>query len=584
MKKIYNLIIVFVFCQSVWAQDMHFSQWQQSSFYLNPASVGFNENHAMSLGAFYRSQWAGIPSAYRSFGANFTQNKNALSWAIGLAQQDAGSASYKTSLGQLALAYRKQLSNQQTLAVGISGGITQQGFNPNNLQFDKQYSSDSGFDKSVSSGENFGKSTITMPDLNAGIVWSLPLSITKSSSLTLGLAASHINQPKAGFFEDESVQLLIKKIAYARLNLPLNNSLHLSPSILFAQQAPAKELLVGADLSKKLSSGYTIYGGVANRMSDAWILKAGMEFNKWIVGLSYDINYSNLRPASAGNGAVELSAKVFFNAPKKAEVVENIIDEKSPEPELTTTAITNTPNYIDTDKDGVPDNLDECPTIPGMYKFNGCRDQDLDGIWDSKDACPNLAGSKENRGCPSKLLDTDQDGLVDEVDACPRLKGLVALNGCPDSDQDGIADTVDHCPYLKGVKEKNGCPNVSIDTYTAPSTTYIKPKFETVEFDVNQSIIKPQYIELLNDIVTYLLTTQNARVIISGHTDNEGNSAYNYALGQQRSQAILAFLIRNGIKRDRIELFSYGETNPIKQNKTVYGKARNRRAEIVIIE
>ena len=583
MKKIYNLIIVLVFSQSVFAQDMHFSQWEASGFYLNPASVGLNENHAMSLGAFYRSQWAAIPSAFRSFGTNFTQNKKAFSWSLGVAQQDAGAASYKTSMAQLALAYRKQLSNQQILAVGISGGMAQQGFNPSNLQFDKQYSSTSGFDNSANSGENFEQTTITMPDLNAGISWSLPINSSKASNLTLGLAASHINQAKAGFFEAETVQLSIKKIAYAKLNLPLNNSLQVSPSIFFAQQSPAQEIVFGADVSKKLSSGYTVHGGVANRMKDAWILKAAVEFNKWIVGLSYDINYSNLRPASAGNGAVELSAKVFFNAPAKKEIIEDVISEEIPPKQIQSTIVP-APNYADSDNDGVPDNLDECPTIPGMYKFNGCRDSDLDGIWDSKDACPNLPGSTENRGCPSKLLDTDQDGLVDEVDACPLLKGIVALNGCPDSDQDGIADTVDHCPYLKGVKEKNGCPNISIESYTAPSTQSIKPRFENVEFDVNQSVIKPQYISLLDELATYLLANKKARVIISGHTDNEGNSAYNYSLGQQRSQSILAFFIRYGINRDRIELFSYGETNPIKQNQTVYGKARNRRAEIIVLE
>ena len=111
--------------------------------------------------------------------------------------------------------------------------------------------------------------------------------------------------------------------------------------------------------------------------------------------------------------------------------------------------------YSDRDKDGVADDKDECPDIAGLPALNGCPDRDGDGVPDKDDACPDVAGSKEMHGCP----DTDGDGIADKDDACPTEKGPKALNGCPDRDGDGIADKDDACPDVKGTKELKGCPD-----------------------------------------------------------------------------------------------------------------------------
>ncbi|MBS1974128.1 MAG: thrombospondin type 3 repeat-containing protein, partial [Bacteroidetes bacterium] len=57
---------------------------------------------------------------------------------------------------------------------------------------------------------------------------------------------------------------------------------------------------------------------------------------------------------------------------------------------------------VDTDKDGVPDNVDLCPTVPGFAKYNGCPipDTDGDGINDEEDSCKTVAGTAKYHGCP----------------------------------------------------------------------------------------------------------------------------------------------------------------------------------------
>ena len=109
----------------------------------------------------------------------------------------------------------------------------------------------------------------------------------------------------------------------------------------------------------------------------------------------------------------------------------------------------------DTDKDGIPDDIDACPELPGPESTNGCPDTDGDGLADRDDTCPNEAGLIVLGGCP----DGDGDGVADKDDACPDEAGLAELRGCPDADGDGIADKDDACPDAAGPAILMGCPD-----------------------------------------------------------------------------------------------------------------------------
>ncbi len=111
---------------------------------------------------------------------------------------------------------------------------------------------------------------------------------------------------------------------------------------------------------------------------------------------------------------------------------------------------------FDNDKDGVPDYLDNCPSVPGSASLNGCQDKDSDGVSDFDDLCADVPGLARFKGCP----DSDGDGIEDSRDNCPNAKGLDMFNGCPDTDGDGVADTKDKCPDTKrAVKvDEMGCP------------------------------------------------------------------------------------------------------------------------------
>ncbi len=110
----------------------------------------------------------------------------------------------------------------------------------------------------------------------------------------------------------------------------------------------------------------------------------------------------------------------------------------------------------DTDGDGIEDSKDKCPDLAGIKAFDGCPDSDGDGIQDTEDECPNVKGTKENKGCPEP--DKDGDGVPDKTDKCPDKAGTAETGGCPDTDGDGIPDQEDRCPTVAGPKSTSGCP------------------------------------------------------------------------------------------------------------------------------
>ncbi len=120
----------------------------------------------------------------------------------------------------------------------------------------------------------------------------------------------------------------------------------------------------------------------------------------------------------------------------------------------------------DSDQDGVINEADQCPTDPGPVANNGCpydsvEDHDQDGVPNTDDRCPAEKGPLETQGCPySSENDIDRDGTPDAEDRCPRIHGQVFNEGCPitDSDGDGIYDHLDRCPRVPGPATNQGCP------------------------------------------------------------------------------------------------------------------------------
>ena len=231
----------------------------------------------------------------------------------------------------------------------------------------------------------------------------------------------------------------------------------------------------------------------------------------------------------------------------------------------------------DTDSDGIQDSKDECPEIPGTAEFNGCADSDGDGIADPKDKCPEVPGLAEFAGCP----DTDGDGIPDPDDACPNEGGPAANKGCPFQDKDGdtVIDKDDNCPEVFGTVANKGCPEVT-DEVQKQLNNYAK----TILFDTGKSSIKTESEQVLADIIKILKEYPTANFTVEGHTDSQGSASLNQKLSDSRSAAVKDYLTNGGVSASRLTSAGYGEDRPIASNKTRAGRAQNRRVEINLVK
>ncbi|MFN0088003.1 MAG: OmpA family protein [Blastocatellia bacterium] len=104
-----------------------------------------------------------------------------------------------------------------------------------------------------------------------------------------------------------------------------------------------------------------------------------------------------------------------------------------------------------------------------------------------------------------------------------------------------------------------------------------------IEFDSGSDRISAAAAAVLDDAARALTATAEARVEISGHTDNVGEDKMNQALSQRRAESVKKYLTGKGIAADRLSSKGYGPSQPIAENETEEGKARNRRIEFRVI-
>lgn len=175
---------------------------------------------------------------------------------------------------------------------------------------------------------------------------------------------------------------------------------------------------------------------------------------------------------------------------------------------------------------------------------------------------------------PSKPSDADNDGIIDAQDRCPNTPAGVLVNGygCPmDSDNDGIYDYQDKCANTQA--------NIKVDDKGCPlkleKTVEIELK---VNFDSNSDIVKPEYYAEIRQVADFLSQYAGTNVVIEGHTDTMGASAYNKSLSQRRADAVANVLIsRFQVKASRVTAMGYGEERPIADESTREGLIANRR-------
>lgn len=133
-----------------------------------------------------------------------------------------------------------------------------------------------------------------------------------------------------------------------------------------------------------------------------------------------------------------------------------------------------------------------------------------------------------------------------------------------DRDGDGIADHIDKCPST--------APGVVVDALGCGFNTTLAVTFET-----NSAELKPESNAELDRLVEVMKNTPTVAGFVEGYTDSTGSAGYNKQLSQQRAQAVVDYLVAQGVSSDRVIPRGYGQANPVASNGTAEGRAQNRR-------
>lgn len=216
-----------------------------------------------------------------------------------------------------------------------------------------------------------------------------------------------------------------------------------------------------------------------------------------------------------------------------------------------------------------------------LVKPRPTGDRDGDGWLDRYDRCP-TEPSDEPDGCP-RDRDSDKDGVPDRIDACPEVWGDGA-KGCPipDQDDDGIYDKDDNCidqPETRnGFEDGDGCPD------EAPAEVkQLTGVIEGITFDSGKITIRKSSRPILDKVVATMKSYPELRIEITGHTDDQGPRDTNVELSGKRADAVRAYLVAKGIDGKRITTKGAGPDQPIADNGSKAGRARNRRIEFKVV-
>jgi OmpA-OmpF porin, OOP family len=103
-----------------------------------------------------------------------------------------------------------------------------------------------------------------------------------------------------------------------------------------------------------------------------------------------------------------------------------------------------------------------------------------------------------------------------------------------------------------------------------------------IRFESGRATIDPDSAGLLDRLIETALRCPTTSIEIAGHTDTDGEDAFNQTLSEKRAQAVADYLVKAGLPASRFTAMGYGSTQPVATNDTDEGKAQNRRIEFMV--
>lgn len=292
------------------AQDIHFSQHFNAPLALGPGSIGqFDGEHRFN--SVFRQQWRAVTVPYRTFALGWDGRLlNELpklafgAWAFGDRAGDSRMTQFHLSAG----ASWTERWGANSLSAGVQLGFTSLTIDPGSLTFDAQYN---GFyyDPQLATGESFQRDGLVHPDVHAGLMFRH--APDRRHLVQFAFSVFNLTTPEIGFLGGPGSPLDMRKTSNLLVQFPISTRFDLRPSAQHMGQGTFNEWTFGANLRyillEKFGLERAVLLGLHGRAADAGFVHAGVQYDDWTVGVSYDINTSDLVPASRNRGGIEFA-------------------------------------------------------------------------------------------------------------------------------------------------------------------------------------------------------------------------------------------------------------------------------------
>jgi OOP family OmpA-OmpF porin len=166
--------------------------------------------------------------------------------------------------------------------------------------------------------------------------------------------------------------------------------------------------------------------------------------------------------------------------------------------------------------------------------------------------------------------------------------GLICYAQDGDEDDDGVFDRRDRCPDTPANTpvEHHGCPlpqyPASVKPEPVQSEVITLSDAGDVLFAFNQSELTPAAQSKLDSLMPKLQSADVVSIKVIGHTDSVGSDTYNQALSERRASSVAAYLLSQGLAPNKLTSEGKGQSQPVADNETEEGRAKNRRVELHI--
>ncbi len=304
-------------------QDIHWTQFNDNPLFQNPGNTGgFKEDFRFV--ANYRNQWRSVTVPFST--SSFSFDTKYKKWGLGFLtfHDQVGDGKLSTLEGQLNISRPLTLPilNGHVFRPGVTIGFNYRQVNWGLLYFDNQYNGYV-FDPNAPSNESFQSDSKMNANLGVGIVddWTF----NDRWKISTGLACFNLNRPNQGFY-NEVVKRDLRWSLFTKAHYFLNEEWIIQPSIQFTQQGTYQEFMMGGLARYVFSKRNQIqlYGGLWWRKKDALAMNVAYEKGPLYVGVSYDLNFSKLVPASKARGGFELSFKYVISRFKPKQIIHRV--------------------------------------------------------------------------------------------------------------------------------------------------------------------------------------------------------------------------------------------------------------------